>query len=49
MASYGTILIVDDKTYDSLYIQLMVLENYDPDLFEPVILTPYAKVYKLKV
>ena len=49
MASYGTMLIVDDKTYDSLYIQLMVLENYDPDLFEPVILTPYAKVYKLKV
>ena len=48
MASYGTFLVIDDQTYNSLYIQLMVLENYDPKLFEPVILTPYAKVYKLK-
>jgi len=49
MANYNTILIVDEKTYNSLYIQLMVLENYDKDLFTPVILTPDAKVYKLKV
>jgi len=25
------------------------LENYDRDLFEPTILTPLAKVYKLKI
>ena len=49
MANYNTMLIVDEKTYNSLYIQLMVLENYDKNLFEPVILTPDAKVYKLKV
>ena len=48
MQSYNTFLIVDEKTYNSLYIQLMVLENYDQNLFEPVILTPGAKVYKLK-
>jgi len=48
MASYGSMLIVDDRTYDSLTIQLLVLENYDPKLFEPVMLTPYVKVYKLK-
>jgi dolichyl-diphosphooligosaccharide--protein glycosyltransferase/undecaprenyl-diphosphooligosaccharide--protein glycosyltransferase len=49
MANYNTFLIVDEKTYNSLYIQLMVLENYDKNLFEPVILSPSAKVYKLKI
>ena len=49
MTNYNTILIVDEKTYNSMYIQLMVLENYDKKLFEPVILTPSAKVYKLKI
>ncbi|UCN01159.1 peptide transporter [Sulfurimonas sp. SWIR-19] len=49
MADYRTFLIVDEKTYNSLYIQLMVLENYNKKLFEPVILTPQAKVYKLKI
>ncbi|MEN4044817.1 STT3 domain-containing protein [Sulfurimonas sp. NWX367] len=49
MKNYNTFLIVDEQTYNSLYIQLMVLENYDKKLFEPVILTPQAKVYKLKI
>ena len=49
MANYNTMLVVDEKTYNSLYIQLMVLENYNKNLFQPVILTPEAKVYKLKV
>jgi dolichyl-diphosphooligosaccharide--protein glycosyltransferase/undecaprenyl-diphosphooligosaccharide--protein glycosyltransferase len=49
MANYNTFLILDEKTYHSLYIQLMVLENYDKNLFEPVILSPGAKVYKLKI
>jgi dolichyl-diphosphooligosaccharide--protein glycosyltransferase/undecaprenyl-diphosphooligosaccharide--protein glycosyltransferase len=49
MQNYNTFLIVDEKTYNSLYIQLMVLENYDKKLFEPVMLAPSAKVYKLKI
>ena len=49
MQNYNTFLLVDEKTYNSLYIQLMVLENYDKNLFEPVILNPSAKVYKLKI
>ncbi len=49
MVNYNTMLLVDEKTYNSMYIQLMVLEEYDPKLFEPVILTPSAKVYKLKI
>ena len=49
MSNYNTMLVVDEKTYNSLYIQLMVLENYDKNLFKPVILTPEAKIYKLKI
>ncbi|MDD5373546.1 MAG: hypothetical protein PHO62_09000 [Sulfurimonas sp.] len=49
MSSYNTFLVLDEKTYNSLTIQLMVLEEYDKMLFEEVILTPLAKVYKLKI
>ena len=49
MSDYKTFLVVDEKTYNSLYIQLMVLEKYDKKLFEQVILSPHAKVYKLKI
>ena len=49
MQSYNTILVVDEDTYNSLYIQLMVLENYDKNLFEKVLENPHAKVYKLKI
>jgi len=34
--------------YNSVFIQLFVFENYDKSLFEPVILNPLVKVYKLK-
>ncbi len=49
MADYQTFLVVDEDTYNSLYIQLMVLEEYDKSLFEKVITNPHAKVYKLKI
>lgn len=49
MQSYNTFLILDDAMLDSLYIQLFVLENYDPTLFEPIILDANSKVYKLKI
>lgn len=48
MQSYRQFLIVDEQTYNSLYFKLFVLEDYDKSLFEPTILTPLAKVYKLK-
>ena len=48
MKNYNTILIVDNKMYNSLFIQLFVFENYDSDLFEPVVLNPLVKIYKLK-
>ncbi len=49
MSEYGQFLVVDNGVYNSTYFQLFVLENYDENLFEPIILTPLAKVYKLKV
>lgn len=49
MSAYKTFLVVDEKTYNSLYVQLMVLEEYDKSLFEKVIANPHAKVYKLKI
>ncbi|CZE47404.1 STT3 domain-containing protein [Campylobacter geochelonis] len=44
----GTFIIADEKAFKSTYVQLFVLENYDKELFEPVILDKDAKVYRLK-
>lgn len=49
MSDYNRLLILDKSMFESAFIQLFVLENYDKDLFEPVILTPKIKIYKLKV
>lgn len=49
MSFYDTFLVLDEKSYDSLYIRLMVLEDYDDSLFEQVLINPFAKVYKLKI
>lgn len=49
MGSYGRFLILDDFYLNSSYIQMFVFERYDPKLFEPVILDPLSKVYKLKI
>jgi hypothetical protein len=49
MSNYRQFLVVDDTVYNSLYFQLFVLENYNKELFEPTMLTPLAKVYKLKI
>jgi dolichyl-diphosphooligosaccharide--protein glycosyltransferase/undecaprenyl-diphosphooligosaccharide--protein glycosyltransferase len=49
MASYGRFVIVDDFYFNSAYIQMFVFEHYDKNLFEPVLLDPMSKIYKLKV
>jgi dolichyl-diphosphooligosaccharide--protein glycosyltransferase/undecaprenyl-diphosphooligosaccharide--protein glycosyltransferase len=48
MKSYGRFLLLDEFLYHSTFIQLFVLGHYDPALFEPVIVTPMAMVYRLK-
>lgn len=49
MKNYNRYLVLDKRLFNSMFIQLFVLEKYDKDLFEPVIASPYAKVYKLKI
>ena len=49
MSDYKTFLLLDEQSYNSLYIQLMVLEEYDKSLFEEVIMNPDVKIYKLKI
>ena len=49
MASYGQFLVVDDYFFNSTYIQMFVFEQYDKNLFQPVILSPLTKIYKLKI
>ena len=49
MKNYNQFLVVDTKIYNSTYIQLFVLEQFNEERFEPVILNPYAKIYKLKM
>lgn len=48
LKSYNTVLILDKEMYNSNYIQMFFLENYDKNYFEPVILTPWSKVYRVK-
>lgn len=40
--------VMDSNTYNSAYIQMFLLGNYDKNLFELVVSSPYSKVYKLK-
>ncbi len=49
MKNYRRFLVVDNAVYNSTYMQLFVLQNYNKKYFQPVILTPWAKVYKLKI
>ncbi len=49
MSSYRNFLIVDSSYLNSLFIQMFVFERYDKSLFEPVILNPLSKIYKLKI
>jgi undecaprenyl-diphosphooligosaccharide--protein glycosyltransferase len=49
MKNYNRFLIVDNDMYNSTYIQLFVLENYDKKIYEPIALTPHTKVFRLKI
>jgi len=49
MKKNKSFLIVDQRLYNSMYIQLFVLENYDKNLYKKVFITPDVKVYKLKI
>ena len=48
LKSYGKIIIMDLQTFKSNYVQMGLLGNYDKDLFELVVKSPYSRIYKLK-
>jgi len=49
LKNYNSILILDKEMYNSTYIQMFFLENYDKNFFELVEKSPYAKVYRVKI
>ncbi|GAB6074894.1 STT3 domain-containing protein [Nautilia lithotrophica] len=42
------VLILSRDKLNATYVQMFFLENYDKNLFEPVIINPFVKIYKLK-
>lgn len=49
LKNYGAFLIVDDKAFNSTFVQMFIFENYNEDLFEPVMKNATSKVYRLKI
>ena len=48
-AHLGSFWIVDDTALRSPFVQLFALESFDPALFEPAVMTPMMKIFKLKL
>ena len=48
MRDYNTIVMMDNETFKSAYVQMFMLERYDSKLFELVVASPYSKIYRLK-
>jgi dolichyl-diphosphooligosaccharide--protein glycosyltransferase/undecaprenyl-diphosphooligosaccharide--protein glycosyltransferase len=49
MSSYGQFVLVDRKTFNSMFVQMFVLGKYDSRYFEPVVTSPYSRIYRLKI
>ncbi len=49
MKSYNTFVVMDSETFNSVYVQMFMLQKYDSKLFELVVSSPYSKIYKLKI
>ena len=47
LPDYQRILILDKNVFDSTFVQLLILENYDKELFEPIFLDNSVKIYRL--
>ncbi len=46
--AYHLFLVVSNDFYNSTYFQLFLFHKYDKELFEPVTLSPYVAIYKVK-
>ncbi len=49
MKDYNTVILTDNRIANSTFIKLFVLEETDSRYFEPFIITPHMKIFKLKV
>jgi len=49
MQDYHRVILADNKLSNSTFLKLFVLEEYDPRYFEPVVISPVMKTYKLKI
>jgi dolichyl-diphosphooligosaccharide--protein glycosyltransferase/undecaprenyl-diphosphooligosaccharide--protein glycosyltransferase len=48
LQSYNKVIIMDRETYNSAYVQMFMLGNYDKNLFEVVVSSAYSKIYRVK-
>jgi dolichyl-diphosphooligosaccharide--protein glycosyltransferase/undecaprenyl-diphosphooligosaccharide--protein glycosyltransferase len=48
LKSYNKLIVMDDQTYHSAYVQMFMLGKYDKNLFDLVVASPYTRIYKLK-
>jgi len=48
LKSYGQVVVMDRKTYESAYVQMFMLEKYNKELFELVVFSPYSKIFRVK-
>ncbi len=49
LKSYNRMILMDNKTYNSMFVQMFMLGHYDKKLFQLVVSSPYTKIYKLKI
>jgi len=49
LKNYNSVLVLDREMFNSTYIQMFFLENYDRRLFEMVEASAYAKVFRVKI
>lgn len=49
MPNYDSYVLLDNEYLNSTFIQMFVFENYDKNFFEPVVMEPLSKIYKLKI
>ncbi len=49
LKSYGRFVIMDRQTFQSMYVQMFMLGRYDKRYFEPVVVSPYSRIYRLKI
>ncbi len=46
--SFGEGILADDYYLNSTFFQMYLFDRYDPELFEPVVMSPWMKIYKIK-